>query len=169
MARRPSRVRGFDYRGYHQYFVTTCTYRRAPYFAEEQHAAELVSRIPPTFKEHAFDVLAYCVMPDHVHLLLEGVSGAADFRNAVRIWKLRTGFAWRTKHDTALWQIGYWERVLREDDDVRAVVRYVLANPVRAGLVTRFDDYKWSGSARFTLSDLAEHAGDWKPPWRTKG
>ncbi|HEV8394115.1 MAG TPA: transposase [Vicinamibacterales bacterium] len=98
MARRPTRIQGFTYRGCHRYFVTTYT---------------------------------LCVMPDHVHILPEGMSDDADFRNAVRVWKLRTGYAWRMKHQTALWQIGYWERVLREKDDARAVIRYMLENPAR--------------------------------------
>jgi REP-associated tyrosine transposase len=167
MARRPTRIQGFTYRGCHRYFVTTCTLQRVAHFSKPEDAGELAARIPPIFEEHSFDVLAYCVMPDHVHILLEGMSDDADFRNAVRVWKLRTGYAWRMKHQTALWQIGYWERVLREKDDARAVIRYMLENPVRAGLVARFTDYEWSGSARFTLAELAEHAGGWDPPWKT--
>ena len=168
MARRPVRVRGFAYRGLHRYFLTTCTYRRTPYFSDPRHASGLSTRISPIFREYSFDVLAYCVMPDHVHILLEGLSEEADFRKAVRVWKLRTGHAWRLSNEVPLWQIGYWERVLREDDDTRAVVRYVLQNPVRTGLVAQHGDYQWTGSARWSLNELAEHAGDWEPPWKPR-
>jgi hypothetical protein len=58
-------------------------------------------------------------------------------------------------------------RRLREDDNLRAIVRYVLENPVRSGLVRQAREYPWTGSARFTLDELAEHAGDWNPPWKT--
>ncbi len=166
MSRRPSRARGFAYRGCHRYFVTACTCRREPAFADASHASELATTILRVFGANAFDVLAYCIMPDHVHLLLEGLSEDADFQRAVRVWKLQAGHAWRRQHQEPLWQVGYWERVLREYDDTRAVVRYVLENPVRAGLVRRAEDYLWVGSARFTLAELAAHAGDWNPPWK---
>jgi len=168
MPRRPSRVTGFGYRGCHRYFVTTCTHLRNPYFADAQHASDLATRIAPAFAEQEFEVLAYCVMPDHVHVLIEGRSDDADFRRAVRVWKLQSGYSWRRRFEQPLWQIGYWERVLREQDDIRAIVRYVLDNPVRAGLACRAVDYPFSGSTRFTLEELAESAGDWNPPWKRR-
>ncbi len=45
-----------------------------------------------------------------------------------------------------LWQEGYYERVLRSDEATETVVRYVLDNPVRAGLVQRAEDYSFSGA-----------------------
>jgi putative transposase len=166
MPRRPTRVRGFSYRGCHRYFVTSCTFRRQPFFVDVGCATECAQQIVPAFERHAFDVLAYCVMPDHVHLLIEGQSDETDFRRAVRVWKLQSGHTWRLRHEVPLWQIGYWERVLREEDDTRAVVGYLLENPVRAGLVARAIDYPFSGSARFTREELAEHAGQWSPAWK---
>jgi len=126
----------------------------------------MAARIVPFFAKQAFDVLAYCVMPDHVHILLEGQSDEADFRRAMRVWKLQCGYAWRMRHDVPLWQIGYFDRVLRDEDDPRAVVRYILANPVRAGLSAHVAEYPFSGSAKFSCEELAEHAGDWNPPWK---
>ena len=65
-------------------------------------------------------VLAYCVMPDHVHVLLEGMTETADLRDAVARWKQRTGYIWRRCYGAQLWQPGYHDRVLREGDDTRA-------------------------------------------------
>jgi putative transposase len=104
-------------------------------------------------------------MPDHLHLLLEGSSDAADLREAVRAWKQRTGYDWKARAATQLWQPGFHDRVMREADDTRSVVRYVLENPVRAGLVNSAREYPWSGSSRYTLAELEEHAGAWTPAW----
>jgi hypothetical protein len=54
-----------------------------------------------------------------------------------------------------LWQAGYYDRILRHDEDSLTVVRYILENPVRAGLVSRFSDYPYSGSDRYSLKELA--------------
>jgi len=105
-------------------------------------------------------------MPDHVHLLLEGADDTADVVEAMRLWKQRTAFAWKQRTGARLWQKGFHDRLLRDDDDTRAVVRYLLENPVRAGLVRRVKDYPWLGSSRYTLDDLLVRAGDWSPVWK---
>ena len=123
------------------------------------------SQIPPFFAGRGFAVPAYCLMPDHIHLLLEGTTDDADLREAVRVWKQMVGYAWKRRSNRPLWQGGFHDRVLRERDDTRAVVRYLLNNPVRAGLVQDAADYPWSGSSHYTFEQLAEHAGEWNPSW----
>jgi len=61
---------------------------------------------------------------------------------------------------------GFHDRVLRDEDDTAAVVRYILENPLRAGLVQGAADYPWIGSSRFTIEELLACAGDWKPSWK---
>jgi putative transposase len=84
---------------------------------------------------------------------------------AVRAWKQLVGHAWKRRTGAPLWQTVFHDRVLREGDDSRGVVRYLLNNPVRAGLVNSAADYPWSGSSHYTYKELAEHAGDWRPSW----
>ncbi len=55
-----------------------------------------------------------------------------------------------------LWQEGYYERVLRDDDASRDIARYIIANPVRGGLVTSPIEYPYSGSDVWTLQELLE-------------
>ena len=123
-------------------------------------------QIPRFFETRGFAVLAYCVMPDHVHMLLEGTRDDADLVGAVHAWKQRTAFSWKQRTGTRLWQKGFHDRVLRDGDDSKAVVRYVLENPVRARLCGTAAEYPWTGSSRYELADLLNHAGAWTPPWR---
>ena len=101
-----------------------------------------------------------------MHLLLEGADERADVVETMRTWKQRTGFDWKGRTGTRLWQKGFHDRVLRDSDDTRAVVRYVLENPIRAGLVRQGNEYRWLGSSRYTLDELLEHAGNWTPGWK---
>src|SRR5262245_54084253 len=160
------RVKSFAYRGLHRYLITITTGYRARHFSIAEHAHALSSQISPFFIARGFEVLAYCLMPDHLHLLLEGTRDDADLREAVRAWKQRTGYDWKQRTGSRLWQPGFHDRVLREGDDARAVVRYVLYNPVRAGLVPTALEYAWSGSLRYTLQELEEYAGSWTPDWK---
>jgi putative transposase len=162
----PPRVPGFSYQGFYQYFVTACTSNRRPLFLEPSHAQQTTAHFSPFFQRYDFDVLAYCLMPDHVHLLLEGTSPTSDFREAMRQWKQQTARAWKAQTGQRLWQAGYYERVLREGEDTRDIVAYVLNNPVRAGLVATFTEWPWIGSSIYSVADLAAHVGHWRPSWK---
>ena len=93
-------------------------------------------------------------MPDHVHLLVEGLAVASDLRRFVRIGKQRSAYQYSRASGGRLWQEGYHDRVLRRDDDLRVAARYVLENPVRAGLVAAIEDYKYSGSDTWTIAEI---------------
>jgi len=163
---RPPRAKSFEYLGFYRYLVTAGTCDRRPWFGDAQCARPIASQIPRFFGALEFDVVAFCIMPDHVHLLLEGKAPHADLCRAVSRWKQQTGYEWLSRKRGRLWQPGFHDRVLREADDTRAVVAYILQNPVRAGLVKRAGDYPWTGSARFTIAELAEHAANWRPSWK---
>jgi putative transposase len=88
-------------------------------------------------------------MPDHLHMLLEGLSGGSDFCQFMKDVKQRTSYQAIRLGGGRLWQDGYHDRIVRQDEDVAAYVHYILQNPVRAGLVARAEDYPYA-SSRFT-------------------
>ena len=93
-------------------------------------------------------------MPDHLHLLCEGTCPSSDFKEFVRVYKQRSSFAWKQGTGFELWQRGYFDRVLRADEDTVAVARYILQNSVRAGLSRSAGEYPYSGSFTMEVSDL---------------
>jgi REP element-mobilizing transposase RayT len=106
-------------------------------------------------------------MPDHFHGLVTGLTAASNLRQLVPRWKQVTGYWWRRQgHAGTLWQRGYFDRVLREDDDNESVIRYILMNPVRAGLVVDARDYPFMGASKYDTTTLVESAWFWTPPWK---
>ena len=86
-------------------------------------------------------------MPDHLHLTLEGTRDNSDLRRCVKVFKQRVAYVLRTEFSVPrAWQEGYYDHVLRSDETTDLVVRYVLDNPVRAGLVARAEEYQFSGA-----------------------
>ena len=148
------RLPGFDYVGYYRYFLTICTFNRARVFVDARPVRLVLTQLSRTADDHAFDVVAYCCMPDHVHTLVEGQHQAADFREFVRIFKQRSSFEWKRAHQTMLWQRNYFEHVLRDREDTLRVARYILENPVRGNLVHRAEDYPYLGSMTMRVRDL---------------
>jgi putative transposase len=70
--------------------------------------------------------------------------------------KQRAGFAFKQRTGRPLWQPSYHDHVLRDEEVLLKVVRYVLDNPVRAGLVTSPRDYPFLGSDVYPLDWLLE-------------
>jgi REP element-mobilizing transposase RayT len=143
---RPQRLYRFGYRGAHRYFLTFCTRDRRPTFHDAHVVALVIAQIRRTACGSGFVILAYCVMPDHAHLLVEGTSASADLREFVKRAKQASGQAYARAARRPLWQEGYYERIVRPGDDARRLVRYIVDNPVRAGLVRVPADYPYLGS-----------------------
>ena len=148
------RLKVFDYLGFYRYFLTICTYDRTRIFIDDQSVDLVLMQLSRTADGQHFLVIAYCFMPDHVHMLVEGNHPAADFREFVRIFKQRSSFGWKQRKATALWQRSYFEHVLRDDEGTIGVAKYILENPVRDNLVERPEDYPYVGSLTMDVRHL---------------
>ena len=130
---RPRRLSGFDYLGRHRYFLTLGTLRRAPAFRDANVVGPVLEQLLRTANDCSFAVLAYCFMPDHLHMLVEGATETAYLRAFIKRFRQRATIAAAPVVDASLWQDGYFERVLRTEDSVLDVIGYIVQNPVRAG------------------------------------
>jgi REP-associated tyrosine transposase len=95
-------------------------------------------------------------MPDHVHLLLEATAANADPTSFVARAKQKSGFDFAARYKHRLWQKGYYERVMRADQPTTEVIRYIIANPVRARLVVEANEYPFWGSSVHSRETLIE-------------
>ena len=151
-----TRLPAFDYIGCYRYSVTICTDRRARFFTATERVEPVKQQMVRTAHDFDFAVIAYCFMPDHLHLLIEGTSDASDFRAFMHAFKQRSSFSWKRDRATALWERSYFEHVLRDEEDTTRSARYIVGNPVRAGLVQNAADYSYSGSEILRLGDLLD-------------
>jgi putative transposase len=103
-----------------------------------------------------FAIIAYCFMPDHLHLLVEGLKESSDLRRFVSSFNQRSGDAYHRGTGQCLWQTGYYDHVLRDEQSLQATAGYILQNPVRAGLVERMEQYPHMGSDRWEFRDLMQ-------------
>ncbi len=139
------RLASFDYRGAFRCFVTIGTYDKRPYFVGDWPYAETVVLLSRAAGRYGGDVLAYCFMPDHVHMLFE-IREEGDLAKTIRIFKQTTSYRFRRYRNAPLWQRSYYDRILRRDEATAAVVRYILNNPVRRGLAEDPRNYPLLGS-----------------------
>jgi hypothetical protein len=85
-------------------------------------------------------------MPDHVHALVAGDSGAgSSLARFVHRFKQVLGYEYRAATGRALWQRSYFDHVLRPDEAAEPHAESILLNPVRAGFVVSADEWPYSG------------------------
>ncbi len=126
----------------HIYLVTTTCKARAPVFENIEFGEVVAHEIGLSDDEQRTRTFAYVVMPDHLHWLfqlqqrfsLSTVVQRVKGRSAHRINILR-------KCSGAIWQPAYHEHTLRNDESLERVGNYVVANPVRGGIVSDLNDY----------------------------
>jgi REP element-mobilizing transposase RayT len=142
--RRTIRLPQQAYREGNVFLVTIGTSARFPWFRQHTALAErAVAMLIETADVRKTQLYAWCVMPDHVHLLLQD----ADLTDFVRIFKGRlTPVARQFQPERPLWQRSFHDHGLRREESVDRVAQYIFENPVRAGLVSSPADYPWSGS-----------------------
>jgi REP element-mobilizing transposase RayT len=124
---------------------------RRPVFADARVAAVTVAVLRTHAEKTGVPIYAYCVMLDHLHLVL-GPSQSCDVVAFVGQFKnLALRAAWRFGVRRSFWQRSFYDHFLRAEEQLERVVDYVLDNPVRGGLVARRGDYPFSGSLVFSL------------------
>lgn len=118
------------------YLVTFCTHRRQPLFSDFRAGRTVVQALKSSQQKGFSHSLVWVVMPDHVHWLMQ--------LQKDRLEKVVA----RVKADVTrqlgvgvVWQKGFHDRALRRDEDVKAVARCIVANPLRTGLVDRIGTY----------------------------
>jgi REP-associated tyrosine transposase len=141
---KPIRLPKQHYIGRRAYFLTLCTRDRIPYFRSPRVARWLLESLQQITVQQSFSLRVYCLMPDHLHVLLQGDSPASDLLSFVKTFKHKTTFYFRAKTGKTLWQISYFDHIVRTAEDLSKTAEYILSNPVRAGLVSRPNDYPYA-------------------------
>jgi putative transposase len=152
----PGHLKAFDYVGLHRYFLTFCTNSRRHHFVNHEHVDLVLGQLLGSAADTEFATVAYCFMPDHLHLLIEAHTEASDCLRFIKRAKQFSGYHFKQRFGTPLWQRYGYEHVLRSDEPTLSVARYIVENPVRAGLVTRVEDYPFVGSTMHSIAEILE-------------
>ncbi len=134
--------------------------RRTGWLDERAHALWREVLLHAAYR-YSLAAPVYCLMPDHAHVLLVGLSATSDQRHAVAFLRRYTASMFAAV--AAAWQKQAFDHVLREEERERGAVAtvasYILANPVRAGLCAEMEQWRYSGSLVAGCPGL-----DWRRP-----
>ncbi|MGE4072554.1 MAG: transposase [Lysobacterales bacterium] len=125
------------------YSVTTTVRHRRPWFQDGSRADLAQSALSDSQTWPGTRPLLWTLMPDHLHLLLELQSGSLSI--AVGRVKALISRRLQSIPEGGLWQASFHDHALRREENLLKIGRYLLANPVRAGLIDEARDWRWRG------------------------
>lgn len=128
------------------WFCTIGTCNRYPLLSEPDLAEFVVQTLVDRSARSGIDLLLYCVMPDHIHLVVavhtgDLISYVGAVKSIVAVARLRTGDRRR------LWQRSVHDSGIRTTENMDELTEYVFTNPVTAGLVDDWNDWPWIGGS----------------------
>ena len=140
------RLQNFDYATPRPYFITIRARNKEPLFLNEKLNQQIINCLIEEKRRSSFKIFAYCLMPNHLHLLLAPFREEISVSRYIGAFKSRTTrMAWAFGVSGKLWQGRFHDHILRRREDLKTIGQYILDNPVRKGLVSRWQDYKFLG------------------------
>ncbi|MCK0715546.1 transposase [Chromohalobacter sarecensis] len=126
----------------HAYHITTCTHQRQHLFTDWLLARRVIGSMKTLHDDQYVVSLCFVVMPDHIHWLFT-LGEEQSLSQVVKRFKGRSAQS-INRHlvrQGAVWEEGYHDHLIREEEDWQMVARYIVANPLRAGLVEDIGRY----------------------------
>ena len=113
---------------------------------KDERVAKTIAEVIHFRDKKVYDLLVYCIMPNHVHIVF------AVERSATSLYKILQSLKAYTARDAnkllnrkgAFWQHESYDHVVRDRKELERIVNYVLNNPVKAGFVTCWNQWEWS-------------------------
>jgi putative transposase len=146
------------------YHVINRGNNRQPVFHGDGDYAAFLQAVADLKERKRFDLFGYCLMSNHIHLLVRPREGTIS-RLVQSLLVSHTQRFHRFHHSSGhVWQGRFKSPVIQDDDHLLTVLRYIEANPLRAGIVERAGEYRWSsfgchgdGRADALLSPIAAY------------
>jgi len=126
------------------YLITVCCKEREQVFLDCNAARALSYRLDTVLKNMRSIILAWVVMPDHMHLALQLAGNETLGRTMNRINSCSTIAVNRAlNRHSRLWQGAYHDHAIRDEAQLLASIKYLIGNPIRAGLAEKLGDYPY--------------------------
>jgi putative transposase len=163
------------------YFLTLVTYNRQKLFFNPNAVQLFYESLNHVRKYHPFSLIAYCILPDHIHLLLRLPDDDSNYSSRISQIKRRysksylanypvpdKGSASREKRKEAfIWQRRFWEHYIRDEEDLNRHIDYIHYNPVKHGLVNKVSQWKESSFFKFVQMEIYDL--DWGEAMKDTG
>ena len=126
-------------------YFSAATEKRRPVLTRPNCPGVLLSALREAEQHYGTSAIAFCVMPDHVHLLACVSVEWGNVRDCFEHFEALSGHRIvQLGFSAPIWQRSYFDRHVRKKTPIWRVVNYILDNPVEAGLCARREDWRWA-------------------------
>ncbi len=155
------------------YFFTLVAYQRKKLFLKTKAIEIFFESLYHVQELHPFSNLAYCILPEHIHLLWKMPIDEANY--SLRIGEIKKRFSkqfilefgnpnsvapiQKKRGETGIWQRRFWEHFIRDESDLIRHIDYIHYNPVKHGLVSQVKE--WPASSFFDYVGAGYYDHDW--------
>ena len=154
------------------YFFTVVTHQRQKILCKPEVRAALRNAINEVRQTMPFDIIAWVLLPDHMHCIWALPTGDYDYSNRLARIKRKVSKQCRTKvknnhlspslkkgKEIGFWQRRFWEHQIRDEIDLKNHINYVHFNPVKHGFCDVASQWQWSSLLRYIKQ--GKHSKDW--------
>jgi REP element-mobilizing transposase RayT len=140
-------LKDFDYTNdNYVYFVTICAENKQHYFVNTKITKVIEDELKFREITKEINLLCYCIMPDHLHILL---SLTEDYHKSLQNWvSAFKRYTTRVINELfgikPLWQKNFYDHVVRKEESLIKIAEYIVNNPVRKGIVSEWEEYPYS-------------------------
>ena len=149
------------------YFFTVVTAGRRPLFRDASATACFMRSMAEVQVRHPFDVDAFVILPDHLHIIWSLPEGDSNFSTRWMLIKSQVARKLGARSEGPVWQNRFWEHLIHDDEDMAAHVEYIHYNPVKHGLAAAPRD--WQNSSFHLFVARGDYAANWgsdeMPKW----
>jgi putative transposase len=141
------------YIGHHIIAFTLCLRERKSGFTDHNTVKIFSNILLEEASRYQSNIHIYLFMPDHLHLIVEGKSDTSNIQKMINTFKQRTGY-WFYKHRPELcWQKDYYDHIIRNHEDLRKQIEYILNNPIRKGIISDWRAFPHKNSTVHNFND----------------
>ncbi|MCQ8879446.1 transposase [Pseudoalteromonas shioyasakiensis] len=124
----------------HYYSVTACTFNRIKLFEDFCNARILINSLKHSDLNGLSKTVCFVIMPDHMHWLFQ-LKTKSSLSSVVGKVKGRASFLINKTKKEQIWQAGFYDSLIRNEEHLMRQARYIAANPLRAGIVDELRKY----------------------------
>jgi len=132
---------------------TGCVKDRKKLFTNLEIFLKMEEFLLSSMKKYKCDAYIYLFMPNHFHFILTGKNERSNIKKCIDLFKQKSGFYISQNQKEYHWQKDYYDHILRKHENLIANIKYILNNPVRAGIVDYWKDYKYMGSTIYNFDN----------------
>jgi putative transposase len=155
-----------EYLGKKAYFLTLCTASRRKSLIDPETNRQILALLQEGSIHFGFAILAYCLMPDHLHFLADGLTPNSDLMTLLKSFRTKSSRFYMRLTGQTLWQKKFHDHILRSTESVESVAWYIWLNPVRAGLAVHIGEFPFAGSFAIANPFREPPERQWTPYWK---